>query len=223
MPRKPNSVSWLERIHSSLASPPDISLYIIAPEGAEKRPPMLKKSSSSVTSLDIYDGQSETDRWMKHLGTPTVIDGFLKWPLPSLKVLRLGLSEGVLKGEGLLNMVKTRYGGEHGNGGRPLRSQDELEDEVKMLGDERREEDHGQVNPRTLGGSRDSRMSERPVSLDSLEILGSTDLDYDEMKEIEDIIGVDNVVWHQSEDEIWNHSEDEAGSGSEDSFDLDDW
>ncbi|KAG9039722.1 hypothetical protein FRB95_007149 [Tulasnella sp. JGI-2019a] len=223
MPRKPNSVSWLERIHSSLASPPDISLYIIAPEGAEKRPPMLKKSSSSVTSLDIYDGQSETDRWMKHLGTPTVIDGFLKWPLPSLKVLRLGLSEGVLKGEGLLNMVKTRYGGEHGNGGRPLRSQDELEDEVKMLGDERREEDHGQVNPRTLGGSRDSRMSERPVSLDSLEILGSTDLDYDEMKEIEDIIGVDNVVWHQSEDEIWNHSEDEAGSGSEDSFDLDGW
>ncbi|KAG9009589.1 hypothetical protein FRB94_011852 [Tulasnella sp. JGI-2019a] len=109
MLKKPSSVGWLEKIHSSLASPPDIELNITGSEGANKRPPMLKKSSPFVTVLNIYGSPSEAHRWMKHLGTPTIIDGVFKRQLPNLRVLKFDV-EG-LKGKDLLNMVRTRYGG----------------------------------------------------------------------------------------------------------------
>lgn len=110
-PKTPFTISWFERVHTSIASPLDLDVTISGTElsSSEERIPMLTTTTSSVTSLYFTNSRREADRWIKYLATPIISNGVAKWPMPKLHTLTF--DDGTVTTQCLMEMIMNRYGG----------------------------------------------------------------------------------------------------------------
>ncbi|KAG9014469.1 hypothetical protein FRB95_007152 [Tulasnella sp. JGI-2019a] len=189
------SIVWFEPMINSIPSSTTISITIISTPVSEGPFPIIRHPS--ISSISITDNSLEAYRWMTHLGEPQSIDGVLVWPLPRLK--RLIFDDCGMDADDLIKMVRFRYGKEDEDEG-----EDESKDEDYMF-DKNMSNGSGLAKESAVWRSRPDQL---PTPLELLAVSGSGYLDANDFEEPEAIIGAENFVWDNPDEED-NYDDDD--------------